>query len=226
MMTMRSPAALSVALGAVAVLAWLGCGSSVEETPGAEPEREERDTRGTPPPKPAFEAGFEEEEDAGSGGGTGTGGIDVEAGAGCPDPNDAPASVGKALPPTTDCNDTYLGLTGIVSSSVDEDLYTLSGTDETGCVLETQFNLETSKVELCVFVECKTSTADAVSGCDQGTLDVDPATSLEGCCRTTPGAIKPTFNCSGLSESATLYARVKGNPGAPVCQSYSVRYRF
>lgn len=221
---------LLVAFSATALVAGgmaLGCGSSVEQTPGAEPENgDPADTTGGDPPAedpPPFEATFEDGGAPTDDGGTG--GVNP-GGTLCADPNDAPSGLGRALPDTDDCNQSLLSITGIAATSVDEDVYTLSAADKLGCNLDTTFNLETAKMEMCVFVQCKVATPDAVSGCEEGTLTTDTQTSLKGCCRTNPGAVVPTFDCNTTDDSANFTMRLKPNPGAPMCQAYSVRYRY
>jgi hypothetical protein len=173
-----------------------------------------------PPDAPPFDPQF---DDAGTDAGKDAGG---EGGTTCSDPDDAPAGVGTALPATDDCQESNLTVTGIAASAVDEDVYTLSISDKFGCSVEPTFALETSKMKMCVFVQCKTATTDAVSGCSAGTLTTDGQTSLKGCCRTDPGALAPSWNCSGSDDSADLTFRLTPNPGAPACLAYSFKYHF
>ncbi len=47
-----------------------------------------------------------------------------------------------------------------------------------------------------------------------------------GCCISGPGALKPSWNCTGpLNDSATVSFRVK-NTGANACLPYSFSYVF
>jgi hypothetical protein len=154
----------------------------------------------------------------------------------CVDTDDpgADETVAKALPDTNDCIDDHQDVHGVLKSAVDVDFYKLEGTDEGislkhpfGCRLDTDFSLDAPGAELCVFLRCKNSTADAVTGCAAGT----PATSdigMKGCCANAPGRAVPQWDCSGLTDndSADIFIRVRPTPNAQACLPYDVSYRF
>jgi hypothetical protein len=127
-------------------------------------------------------------------------------------------NVATALPDTTDCDNDYKTITGVMKGAVDVDFYKLSATDEgislshpTGCKLDTDFEGETAGTELCVFLRCKNSTVNSVTGC----------------CAAAPGKAVPKWDCSGITDndSADIFIRVRQINGDK-CLPYKVRYRF
>jgi hypothetical protein len=143
------------------------------------------------------------------------------------------ASLGTELPPTDDCDENMKTLTGIMKGAVDVDFYKLSASDlgvsvghPFGCSLGTDFEAETAGTELCVFMRCKNSTVDAVTGCAQG-APAEGEAGMKGCCAAAPGHAVPTWDCSGFGDddSADIQIRVR-QPNGNKCLPYKVNYRF
>jgi hypothetical protein len=147
----------------------------------------------------------------------------------CIDKDDpgATEALAKKLPDTDDCNNDLIEASGIANGGVDVDMYALSAKDKLFCELDTDFEGETAGTELCVFVRCQNSTANAVTGCDGGeetTNDIG----MKGCCAAAPGKATPKWDCSGLTDndSADFFISVKETPGTNQCLPYKFKYRF
>lgn len=137
------------------------------------------------------------------------------------------------LPDTDDCDNNYKTVTGTMKGAVDVDFYKLSASDlgvslshPTGCSLDTDFEAQTAGTELCVFMRCKNSTVDAVTGCDQGTATTSDI-GMKGCCAAAPGHAVPKWDCSGFTDddSADIFMRVRQINGDK-CLPYTLKYRF
>jgi hypothetical protein len=142
-------------------------------------------------------------------------------------------NVATKLPETTDCDNDYKTITGVMKGAVDVDFYSLSAKDEGvstshpfGCSLDTDFEGETAGTELCVFLRCKNSTMNPVTGCAQGTLSTSDI-GMKGCCAAAPGKAVPEWDCSGITDndSADIFIRVR-QIGGDKCLPYKVKYRF
>lgn len=142
-------------------------------------------------------------------------------------------NVATKLPDTTDCDNEYKTITGVMKGAVDVDFYSLSAKDEGvsishpfGCSLDTDFEGETAGTELCVFLRCKNSTVNPVSGCAHGTLSTSDI-GMKGCCTAAPGRAVPKWDCSGITDddSADIFIRVR-QIGGDKCLPYKVKYRF
>lgn len=174
--------------------------------------------------RPEFDASF--------GGGSTDAGVDqaapAEAGAPCSDPNDPGGSetVAAVLAETDDCDNDFKTVNGILQSAVDLDFYKLSGLDKNFCSLDTDFEAKTAGMQLCVFLRCKNSTVDAVTGCAQG-VEATSDTGMKGCCTEGPGHAVPSWDCSGIADddSADIVLRVKADKAA-TCVPYQYTYRF
>jgi hypothetical protein len=152
----------------------------------------------------------------------------------CIDTNDpgSAENVSKKLPDTDDCDNDYKTISGVMKSAVDVDFYSLSVTDKGfngikgWCSFETDFEAQTAGTELCVFMRCKNTTKDAVTGCEQGTQKKSDI-GMNGCCAAAPGRAVPKWDCDGISDndSADIYLRVSQIKGDS-CLPYKVRYRF
>lgn len=216
--------------GLLAVVALVACASTEEGedpygfgSPGDTEETEEPESK----ERPAFDASFEptpETPDSGSGGPSGGDG----GGGPCNDKDDpgATENVAKVLPATTDCDDNYKTVAGIVQSAVDVDMFKLSGTDKTLCSVETDFDLKTSNVQLCVFLKCTNGTLNPVTGCAAG-VSATSDTGMKGCCTSKAGHVTPEWDCGGITDndSADFVIRVKGE-NANACLAYQFDYRF
>ena len=213
---MRFVAAIHVVLATCAVVGACSTDNGAAVAPDRVPS-----SSGEKPPtesKPAFDASIPADPDAGSAGDGGT----------CSDPDDpgSAENVARVLAPTDDCDNDYKTANGIVASEVDVDMYKLSAEDNVTCLLDTDFATETQGIELCVFVRCKNSTVDAVTGCEQGAQATSDL-GRKGCCTTGAGHAIPNWDCSGFigNQSADILLRVKA-AGAAACLPYSFTYRF
>jgi hypothetical protein len=142
-------------------------------------------------------------------------------------------SLATKLPDTDDCDNGMKTLTGTINGAVDVDYYKLSATDKgvsfshpIGCSLDTDFQAETAGTELCVFMKCKNTTKDAVTGCEQGTQKTSDI-GMKGCCAAAPGRAVPKWDCSGITDndSADIFMRVRQINGDK-CLPYKVSYRY
>lgn len=217
-----------VMVASFALAAAVACGTSNGDAtdPGLDEPPPEDDTTSTPPtPRPSFEAGFDPD------GGTPDGSVDAGPDAGtCSDPNDpggAEASA-RVLPPTDDGDNSLKPVNGVIMSAVDVDVYKLTATDKTGSFTDTEFSSATPDLELCVFVRCKVTTQNAVTGCVEGNKTNDPVSGWEGCCAGTPGNPTPEYDCSGVpdDDSADFIIRVSPTATTKACQAYTFQYRF
>jgi hypothetical protein len=210
-------------VASVVGLALVGCatsgaGSDPEATPPANLPGEKTSNESKPP---EFEASFE----TGDGGGS----PPPSEGDQCID-NDDPGgaeNVAKLLPATDDCDDDYKTVSGVMKGGVDVDFYKFSVRDEpVWCSRDTDFEVQTAGTELCVFVRCKDSTVDAVTGCSQG-VEATSDIGMKGCCAAAPGHVVPDWDCSDLwdDDSADVFLRVR-QPNANKCLPYKVSYRF
>ena len=113
-----------------------------------------------------------------------------------------------------------------MQSAVDVDMYKLSGSDESFCNVETDFEAKTAGIQLCVFLKCKNGTLNPVTGCAAGTAATSD-TGMKGCCTSKPGHVTPQFACDGFTDndSADFVIRVKGE-NANACLAYQFDYRF
>jgi hypothetical protein len=154
----------------------------------------------------------------------------------CIDTNDpgGAENVATKLPDTDDCDDDYKSFSGVMKGAVDVDFYKLLAVDKGPsltnpfqfCAKDTDFKAETAGTELCVFARCKTSTVDAVKGCEKGT-ETTSEIGMKGCCAAAPGQAVPEWDCSGGfdDDSADFFMRVRQLNGDK-CLPYTVKYRF
>jgi hypothetical protein len=151
----------------------------------------------------------------------------------CVDNDDAGGTenLAKKLPDTDDCNGDMLSLKGTLKSAVDVDMYKLAATDKGRngfgwCNLDTVFQNETANAEMCVFMKCKDTTKDAVSGCAKGTEKTNDL-GMKGCCVSGAGQALPTWDCDGGidNDSADIFIRMRQLNGDR-CLPYTAKYRF
>ncbi len=211
-------------------VALVGCAASGEDgedddTPTTELPARERKTD-SKPDAPKFEANIPGDVES-----EGDGSAEdpaPEEGDQCIDNGDpAPTAAGATqLPPISDCNNDMQSLTGTMKGAVDVDYYKLSASDDWGCSIDADFQAETAGTELCVFMRCKNSTVDAVTGCAQG-VPAESETGLKGCCAAAPGHAVPKWDCEGWTDndSADIQFRVRQINGNK-CLPYKVNYRF
>jgi hypothetical protein len=218
-MRRRSTPVLLVAAIAVGG-GWVGCATSNGD-PGADPLGPEPTASKRDASRPDFEAGF---PDAGQ--------IDAAPDApttACPDPDDPGSSEvsAKALPATTDAQNTPLSVSGVLKGLVDIDFYALSMTDLNFHIVEPSIATTTSGVELCAFVSCKTNGTTSVSGCVDATATMKTsATGAQGCCLSAPGNAAPQWSCPSVSldDSADFTITVKQTQDR--CTPYTFSYSF
>lgn len=188
-----------------------------------EPDWDDRDEE---EPRPDFDPDFDDPDpddpDAGAPGGDGGA---PPTGDECIDEGDPGGSenLAKTLGATDDCDNDFKMVHGIANGAVDVDFYKLSVADKAGCLLQADFEMHTSDVELCVFVRCNNATANGgFQSCAQGTAATSGT--LHGCCAA-PGRAVPKWNCSGPNDSADFFFRVRQVNGE-ACLPYTFRYRF
>lgn len=223
----RSRLAVLAAASVVGLLL-LGCSTDngdpedPTELPAVETPAKERKANDTETP-PEFDADFDD-----AGGPNNDDPTPPDDGDQCID-NDDPGSaenVAKVLKPTSDCDNSYKTIDGVMKGAVDVDFYKLSMSDETGCLVQADFEAQTAGTELCVFARCKNSTIDAVTGCAQGVQQTSDI-GMKGCCAAAPGRAVPKWDCEGWTDndSADFFFRVR-QPSGDKCLPYKVRYRF
>jgi len=219
---MASPrGGLAVLLAVVVGVGWLGCGTDNGNAGEGEPEPVPSSTSTSKTDggsRPPFEAGF---EDAGEPNPEPDGGGDT-----CIDKNDqgGTESAAKALPDTDDGQNDPISQTGVLDGPVDVDFFKIRMADKTGRLVEANFELETSGVEMCVFVKCQAG-ATTVDGCNGGVLKTSDI-GTKGCCATGPSQATPNWDCPGFTDndSADFFVRFKQTQDK--CTTYSWTYRF
>lgn len=211
-------------LGAVvAAVGWLGCASS-EDAPADDPGLATSPTSSsttTPQPttRPDFEAGFVE-PDAGPVDPTPDGGDT------CVDKNDIGGneSLAKMLPDTSDAQNTPIVVSSVLNGAVDADFFKLSMTDTAGRTVDTDFQIKTAGVEMCVYPRCKNG-ATTLDTCSGGVLKTS-ATGTKGCCVTGPGAANPNWDCGGITDNDSADFSISFKQTQNKCTSYSWSYVF
>jgi hypothetical protein len=206
----------------VAGASWMGCGTSNGD-PDVEPELAPpatTSTSATPDAgrRPEPDAAFSGDKDAAADGAPQA----PDAGDGrCVDDDDPGSSdvTARALPDTSDAQNTAITVNGVANGAVDVDTYALAVADTAGHLLQPSIATPTKGVELCVFVTCQSGGTDLKS-CTGGTLDVG----TKGCCAPGPAKPIPDWNCSGSNDSARLQFRI--TPTGDACLPYSFSYAF
>jgi hypothetical protein len=217
--------AFAGALFATAACAGEGDTESSKDDGSNEPASSESNTTSSTE-RPVFDASFAptDPSDAGPNAAPPSGGS-----ASCVDDNDPGGSenLAKQLPPTDDCDNSFKTVKGVLDGAVDVDFYKLSGSDKFLCSLDTEFSSGTASTEICVYARCKNATANAVSGCKQGTED-SSVVGMKGCCAAGPGKATPSWDCSGITDndSADFLIRIRQEAGSDKCLPYSFSYRF
>jgi len=134
------------------------------------------------------------------------------------EPNDLETNA-KHLGTVGDCDfgssDT---LSDKLDGNQDVDFFTFFGTDGT-CVVDPTVSTA-APVRLCLFADCP----NLVLTCSQGTAATSP-NGRQGCCVDSGGTVKPSIDCKGISDDATMYIRVdKGSLNQ--CIAYDVDYHY
>lgn len=202
---------------------WLGCSNNGDASiPSAEPAESTSGTTEEGNDRPEFEAGFDDQPD----GSTDPTPPNSDQ---CIDKDDpgSSESVAKELGTISDCDDNAKVVEGVSAGAVDVDFYKFSLKDENLCIVEPNIESPTSGLEMCVFARCKQSTANAVTGCEEGT-EITSEIGLKGCCTTTPGKAIPEWDCDGNFEddSADFFVRIKQVTGGEKCLPYKFSYGF
>lgn len=217
-----------VSVAAAAVVTLIGCAT---DNGAASPPDTVPSSSGEKPPedaRPAFDASIPSDPDGGTSSDAGSSSDAGKDAGACSDPDDpgGTENVAKVLAPTDDCDNDYKTVDGVLISEADVDMYALSATDKTFCSLDTDFEAKTQGMQLCVFLRCKNSTVDAVTGCAQG-AEATNELGRKGCCTSGPGHAIPSWDCSGFSDddSADISIEVKAD-SALSCRPYTFTYRF
>jgi hypothetical protein len=213
-------------LGAViAAGCWMGCGADNGDPTDDDPTVP---TSTTPTSKPDpttpgdFEADFPDagDDDASIDPTPDGGDTCIDNG----DPGSA-ENAAKTLPDTDDSQNTAIDVTGVLSSSVDVDFYSLNASDTFGHELQPAFAIATPGTEMCVFVNCLSGTTNFDS-CSSGVAATSGG-GFPGCCAAGPGQPIPSWTCGGFTQSddsAQLFIRIRQT--AEACTSYSFSYAF
>lgn len=213
-----------IVLGAVVLaVGWLGCAGGDEESgaadPGTSPTSATSTSKPEPTTRPDFEAGFVEPDAS----------IDdptPDGGDTCVDKNDVGGNeaLAKALPDTNDAQNTPISVSSVLNGAVDSDFFKLSMTDGAGRTIDTDFQIKTSGVEMCVYPRCKNG-ATTLDTCNGGVLKTG-ATGTKGCCVTGPGAANPDWDCGGISDNDSADFFVSFKQTQNKCTNYSWSYVF
>ena len=213
-----------VLLGVIAIAgAWLGCatnGDPAVDVPAPAPG-----TPGTvkpdPTSRPDFEAGFVDM--------TGDGGSSVDptpegGGDTCVDNGDpgGAENTAKALPDTSDSQNTAISVSGVLNGAVDVDYYRLNVADTFGHLLQPDIQATSSGIEMCVFAKCPSGTSGVT--CKAPAVAKKSDIGVDGCCATGPASVTPTWNCGGTNDSAQLFIKISQT--ADKCLPYSWSYAF
>jgi hypothetical protein len=198
---------------------WMGCatnGDPAAGEPGTAPTT--TSTSKPAPTRPDFEAGFP--DDAGNPNADPT----PDGGDTCIDKDDpgGAENVAKALPDTTDAQNTPITVKGIMNGPVDVDFYRLKVADTAGHFLQPDLQTPTSGIEMCVFVKCPSGPSNVT--CSAPAVKKTSDIGTEGCCGSGPSSVTPGWNCSGLNDSAELFIRIKQT--GDKCLPYSFSYAF
>ena len=210
---------------ALASVVWVGCASSDDlvGSPLDNGSGDDTSGDGEQKPRPTFEAGA---FDSGAGDASTTPEPEPVGGDSCIDKDDQGSSetTAKALPSTTDGDNTTKSVKGVLNGPVDVDFFKLHMTDEFGSSVDANFQIETTGVEMCVFVKCA-SGETSVTGCSGGVVTTS-SIGTKGCCATGPSQVTPQWDCPGFTDndSADFFVRLKQTPDK--CTSYSWTYHF
>jgi hypothetical protein len=143
-------------------------------------------------------------------------------------------NLAKKLADTDDCDNDLKEVSGVANGGVDVDFYSVSTTDKGislehpgGCSRDTDFSIDTSGTELCVWGRCRNGKEDAFKGCEEGEERTN-ALGIKGCCTAGPGRAVPTVECGGLTDndSTDYFISVKQTNNGEKCLPYKIKYRY
>lgn len=198
---------------------WMGCTTNGDLAPDdTGPAPSPTSTPKPAPSRPDFEAGFPDDGANPSRDPTPDGGdtcIDKD------DPGGA-ENVAKALPDTSDAQNTPITVKGIMNGPVDIDFYRLKVADTAGHLLQPDLQTPTSGIEMCVFVKCPSGASNVT--CSAPAVKKTSDIGTVGCCAAGPSSASPSWNCPGLNDSAELFIRITQT--GDKCLPYSFSYAF
>jgi hypothetical protein len=203
---------------------WLGCATNGD--PAVDEPAPAPGTTGTvkpdPTARPDFEAGFTD-MDGGSEGGNN---VDPTPPGGdtCVDNGDpgGAENTAKALPDTTDSQNTAISVSGVLNGAVDVDYYRLNVADTLGHLLQPDIQATSSGIEMCVFAKCPSGTSGV--SCTAPAVAKKSDIGIDGCCATGPSSVTPSWNCGGTNDSAQLFIKITQT--ADKCVPYTFSYAF
>jgi hypothetical protein len=143
------------------------------------------------------------------------------------DPNEpnetSAAAFSLSATPLSDLDDVDKVVTGTALGS-DIDWYTYLGSDDFGpAVNPTVGVVPADKVEVCQFFDCVNPASPRAFSCPMGSTAATDG-DLKGCCSTT-GFVVEDLDCTGASDDADVYIRVKAI-ATDACESYSITYHY
>ncbi len=106
----------------------------------------------------------------------------------------------------------------------DIDWYTYEGSDDLGPSVNPSVEVvPADKVEVCMFFDCINPASPRAFTCPDGSMAASDG-DLAGCCANS-GFIVDGVDCTGISDDAKVYIRVKAIV-ADVCENYAVTYSY
>ena len=212
-------------LGAIAIAGvWMGCATNGD--PAVDEPAPAPDPSGTvkpdPTTRPDFEAGFPDMDGGGEGGNT----IDPTPPGGdtCVDNGDpgGAENTAKALPDTTDAQNTAISVSGVLNGAVDVDFYRLNVADTSFHLLQPDIQATSNGVEMCVFAKCPSGASNVT--CTAPAVATKSDIGIDGCCGASPSSVTPAWNCGGTDDSAQLFIKITQT--ADKCLPYTFSYAF
>ena len=213
-------------LGAIAIAGvWMGCatnGDPAASDPTPAPGATDM-VKADPTARPDFEAGF---PDMDGGGGEGGNNVDPTPPGGdtCVDNDDPGGSenTAKALPDTSDSQNTAISVSCVLNGPVDLDFYRLNVADTSFHLLQPDIQATSAGIEMCVFVKCPSGASNVT--CSAPAVAKKSDIGIDGCCGTGPSSVTPGWNCGGTDDSAQLFIKISQT--ADKCLPYTFSYAF
>ena len=149
---------------------------------------------------------------------------------GCPDPNEpnetSAAAFSLSVDPISDSTSAAAPAGTVTGSALGSDLdwYTYEGSDDLGPSVNPSVEVvPADKLEVCMFFDCINPGSPRAFTCPVGSTAASDG-DLTGCCSNN-GFIVDGVDCTGISDDANVYIRVKA-VAADVCEGYSVSYSY